>query len=154
MSADMYSAVRWLSFGRIIDIPLETCLAVLESWPRTGQDDRLRIGRSLLHWPIDGDRGTRQIEVRLARGPLRPPLRMRLEINRWSSSRTALDLLPDQRIRPAAAYFRAGHLLLDSLTHSLLEHRPARHLDRMPAVPSTSQAPAVTPAGSIGSGYG
>ena len=81
----------------------------------------------------------------MARGPLRPPLRMRLEINRWSSSRTALDLIPDQRVRPAEAYFRrAGHLLLDSLTHSLLEHRPARQLEHVPAVRSTGHAPAVT----------
>ena len=153
MSADMCSAVHWLSFGRIIDIPLETCVAVLESWPRTRQGDGLRIGRSRLRRPTDADHGARQIEVRLARGPLRPPLRMRLEINRWSSSRTALDLVPDQRIRPTAAYFRAGHLLLDSLTQSLLEYRPTGHLDRNKAVPSTGQAPGATPADSIGSGY-
>ena len=135
MSAGMCSAVRWLWFERIIDVPLETCVAVLESWPRTGRDGDLRIGRNLLRRPIDGDHGARQIEVRLARGSLRPPLHMRLEVNRWSSSRTALHLTPDQRVRPTDAYFRAGHLLLDSLTHSLLEHRPARQPARVPAVP-------------------
>jgi hypothetical protein len=48
---------------------------------------------------------------------------MRLDIDRWSrlSSTTALELFPDQRVRPTAAYFRAGHLLLDSLTQSLLQ---------------------------------
>ena len=149
----MCSAVRWMSFERIIDIPFETCLAVLDGWPRTGQGGGLHIGQSVLRWPIEVGCGAGQIEVGLARGPLRPPLRMRLEISRWSSSRTALDLIPDQRVRPTAAYFRAGHLLLDSLTQSLLEYRPTGHLDRNKAVPSTGQAPAATPADSIGSGY-
>jgi hypothetical protein len=125
----MCSAVSWLSFRRIIDIPFGTCVAALESWQRMGQDSELRIGQSLLRWPIehDRDRGTCQIEVGLARGPLRPPLRMRLDIDRWSpsSSRTALELIPCQRVRPTTAYFRSGHFLLDSLTHSLLQHLPA-----------------------------
>ena len=149
MSAGMLSAVSWLSFGRIIDIPFEICVAALESWQRTGQDGELHIGQSLLRWPIehDHDSCTYQIEVGLARGPLRPPLRMRLDINRWSpsSSRTALELIPCQRVRPTAAYFRSGHLLLDSLTHSLLQHLPTQHLDRVPAVPSTCQVPATNP---------
>ena len=145
MSADMCSAVRWMSFERITDIPFETCLAVLDGWPRTGQGGGLHIGQSVLRWPIEVGRGAGQIEVGLARGPLRPPLRMRLEISRWSSSRTALDLIPDQRVRPTAAYFRAGHLLLDSLTHSLLRHCPAQHLDLVPAVRSTGQGPAADP---------
>ncbi len=140
ISAGMCSAVSRLSFGRIIDVPFETCVSVLESWQRTGHDGGLRIGQSLLRWPIerDGDRSTCQIEVALARGPLRPPLRMRLEISRWSpsSARTALELIPDQRVRPTAAYFRSGHLLLDSLTRSLLQHLLAQHPDRAPAVPS------------------
>jgi hypothetical protein len=68
-----------------------------------------------------GGRGTCRIEVGLARGPLRPPLRMRLDIDRWSpsSARTALELIPCQRVRPSAAYFRSGHLLLDSLACAL-----------------------------------
>ena len=117
----------WLSFPRLIDLPFETCVATLESWQRTGQDGELHIGQSLLRWPIEHDRdhGIYRIEAGLARGPLRPPLRMRLEIARWSrlSSKTALELIPCQLVRPTADYFRSGHLLLDSLTHSLLQHR-------------------------------
>ena len=121
----------WLSFPRLIDLPFEICVATLESWQqRTGRDGELHIGQSLLRWPIEHDRGhgIYRIEAGLARGPLRPPLRMRLEIARWSrlSSRTALELIPCQLVRPTADYFRSGHLLLDSLTHSLLQHRPAQ----------------------------
>jgi len=124
----MSSPACWLSFPRIIDVPFETCVATLESWQRTGQDGELHIGRSLLRWPIehDRDRGTCRIEVGLARGPLRPPLRMRLEIDRWSPSRTALELIPHRLVRPTADYFRSGHLLMDSLTRSLLRHAPAQ----------------------------
>jgi hypothetical protein len=139
MSAGTGSAVSWLSFGRIIDVPFEVCVAALESWPRTGQDGELRIGQSLLRRLIEHARdwNTCQIEVGLARRPLRPPRRMRLEINRWHppSSRTALELIPCQRVRPTAAYFRSGHLLLDSLTHSLLQYLSAQHLGHVPAVP-------------------
>ena len=70
----------------------------------------------------DRDLGTRQIQVRLARGPLHPLhplLPMRLDIDRWSSASTALELIPCRLIRPTADYFRAGRLLLDSLTSSL-----------------------------------
>ena len=128
----MSSPVYWLSFPRIIDVPFEICVATLESWQRTGPDGGLRIGQSRLRWPIERDReyGTYRIEVGLARGLLRPPLRMRLDIDRWStsSSRTALELIPCQLVRPTAAYFRSGHLLLDSLTHSLVQHRPPQRL--------------------------
>jgi hypothetical protein len=117
--------VRWLSFPRLIDVPFEICVATLESWQRTGQGGELHIGQSLLRWPIEHDRDhdIYRIEVGLARGPLRSPLRMRLEIARWSrlSSRTALELIPCRLVRPTADYFRSGHLLLDSLTHSLLQ---------------------------------
>ncbi|HSS88695.1 MAG TPA: hypothetical protein VLL69_05210 [Streptosporangiaceae bacterium] len=121
----MSSPVYRLSFPRIIDVPFEICVATLESWQRTGHDGELRIGQSRLRWPIEHDResGTYRIEVGLARGPLRPPLRMRLDIHRWSPSRTALELIPCQLVRPTAAYFRSGHLLLDSLTHSLFLSR-------------------------------
>ena len=126
----MSSPVCWLSFPRIIDVPFETCMATLESWQRAGQDGELHIGPSLLRWPIehDSDLDTSWIEVGLARGPLRPPLRMRLNIYRWSrlSARTALELIPGQRVRPTEAYFRSGHLLLDSLTHSLRQSRPTQ----------------------------
>ncbi len=149
MSADMDSAVNWLSFGRIIDTPFETCVAALESWQRTGQDGKLHVGQSLLRWPIEHDRDccTCRIEVGLARGPLRPPRRMRLEINCWHppSSRTALELIPCQRVWPTAAYFRSGHILLDSLTRSLLQRIPAQHLDSVPAAPPVRQLPTTNP---------
>jgi hypothetical protein len=124
MSAGGSPAAGWLSFRRIIDIPLQTCVAALENGQRTGPRSDLRIGRSLLRGPIEHDRdsGTYRIEVRLARGPLRPLLPMRLHIDRWSgpAARTALELIPSTRVRPAAAYFRAGHLLLDALTRRLV----------------------------------
>jgi hypothetical protein len=130
MGAGGCAAVSWLSFRRIIDIPFETCVATLEDWQRTGPDGEQRIGPSLLRWPIEHDRDccTCRIEVGLARGPLRPPLRMRLDIDRWSppSTRTALELIPCRRARPTTAYFRSGHLLLDSLTHALQQHWPAQ----------------------------
>ena len=112
---------RWLSFRRIADIPFETCVAGLDSWRRTRHGGELRIGHSLLRGPIEYDRdtGTCRIQVRLARGPLRPHLRMRLDIDRWSPSSTAFELIPRGRVRPTAAYFRAGHLVLDSLIRSL-----------------------------------
>src|SRR5207247_10132157 len=92
----------------------ETCVAALENWQRTEQDGELRIGHSLLRGPIEHDRvsGTCRIDVRLARGPMRPLLRMRLNIDRWSwpPARTALELIPCDRVRPTAADFRAGHL--------------------------------------------
>ena len=129
MNASTRSMRGWLSFRRIVDIPLETCVAALDSWQRTGQDSELHIGKSRLRGPIehDHDSGTCGTEVRLARGPLRPLLRMRLDIDRWSASSIALELIPCGSVRPTAAYFRGGHLLLDSLTHSLRQHLPSAH---------------------------
>jgi len=125
-----------LSFRRIVDLPFEACVAALGSWLHAGQDGDLHIGPSLLRGPAEHDRdsGTCRIEVRLARRPLRPPLRMRLDVDRWSPppSRTALELIPCQRVRPTATYFRAGHLLLDSLTRTLRQHLPAPHFDPVP----------------------
>ena len=140
MSAGTCSVLDRLPFRRIVDVPFETCLAAVESWQRTGLDGELRIGESRLRGPIEHDRdsGTRRIEVRLARGPLRPLLRMRLNIDRWSCSSTALELIPCGRVRPTAAYFRAGHLLLDSLARSLSLQLPAAH-----ARDTESQPPAV-----------
>ena len=127
----------WVSFRRIIDISFETCVAALESWQLTGHDSELHLGHSLLRGPIEHDRcsGTYRVEVRLARGPLRPLLRMRLAIDRWSwsPSRTALELIPCRRARPTATYFQAGHLLLDSLTDSLTRHLPAQRFDGVPS---------------------
>jgi len=112
-----------LSFLRIVDIPFRTCAAALETWPHTGQD-----GRPVVCGPAEHDRdsGTCRVQVRLARGPLRPALRMRLEADHWSSSppRTALELIPCGPVRPSAAYFRAGHLLLDQLTRWLARPWP------------------------------
>jgi hypothetical protein len=122
----MCSAVAWLSFWRIVDIPFETCVSALENWQHTEQDGKLHVGHSLVRGPVEHDRGpgTCRMEVRLARGRLRPLLRMRLDIDRWNGprARTSLELIPCQRVRPTATYFRAGHLLLDSLTHSLPQH--------------------------------
>jgi len=127
ISAGTCSVLGQLPFRRIVDVPFETCLAAVESGQRTRPDGELRIGESRVRGPIghDRDSGTHRIEVRLARGPLRPLLHMRLNIDRWSSSSTALELIPCGRVRPSAAYFRAGHLLLDSLVRSLSQPLPA-----------------------------
>ena len=71
-----------LSFRRIVDIPFETCMAALDRWQRAGRDGELWLGESQLLGPMERDRdsGTRRLEVRLARGPLRPILRMRLAV--------------------------------------------------------------------------
>jgi hypothetical protein len=118
----MDSGLGWLSFQRIVDIPFEACVAALESWQREGYDGALQIGHSRLRGPVEHDRdsGTCRVDVRLARGPLRPLLRMRLDIDRWSpSSSTALELIPCRLVRATASYFQAGQHLLDSLSHSL-----------------------------------
>ena len=112
------------SFRRIVDMPFEACVAALESWLR-GQRHygELQVGRSWLRGPVvhDPDWGTFRIEVGLARGRLRRRLRMRLDVDCWSStfSETAFELTPCERVRLTASYFRAGHLLLDSLVDSL-----------------------------------
>jgi hypothetical protein len=120
MSTSMIPVLESLSFWRTVDVPFETCVAALDSWLRTGHGAELWIGGSQLLGPMEHDRdlGTRRIQVRLARGPLHPMLRMRLDIDRWSSSSTALELIPSRLVRPTADYFRAGRLLLDSLTRS------------------------------------
>ena len=112
-----------LSFRRIADVPFGTCVAALESWQLTGPDGGRRTGQGLVRGPAghDRDSGTYQVQVRLARGPLRPRLRMRLQADHWSSRppRTALELIPCGHVRPGAGYFRAGHLLMDTLIRSL-----------------------------------
>jgi hypothetical protein len=137
MGADMVPAGGQLSFSRIVDIPFETCLAALYNWWRTGPGGEFGFGRSMPHGPVEHDRdtGTRRIQIRLARGPLRSPLRMRLDIDRWSSTSTAIELIPGGRVRPTATYFRAGHLLLDSLTRSLPQHMPPAHAQRTESQP-------------------
>ena len=117
-----------LSFRRIAGIPFDAHLAAPDSWQVTGHDGELGLGDSVLRGPIEHDHhlGTRRIEVRLARGRLRPPVRMRLEITPWYNGATALELIPCQQVRPSAAYFAAGHRLLDSLTHPLPVRVPAQ----------------------------
>ena len=124
MSTSIVPELGSLSFWRIVDVPLETCLAALDSWQRAGHGGELRFGGSQLLGTMEHDRdsGTRTIQVRLARGPLHPSLRMRLDIDRWSSSSTALELIPGRLVRPTADYFRAGRLLLDSLARSMSQH--------------------------------
>ena len=134
-----------MSFRRIIDVPFGTWAAALDGWQQAGHRD-LRVGRSLLRGPAARDRetGTRRIQVRLARGPLRPPLRMRLELDRWSATSTVAELIPDGRVRPTAAYFRAGHRLLDLLPGSLLPYQAAAGAPdtaRRPPVPVSSGRP-------------
>ena len=134
------------SFRRIVDVPFETCVAALDSWQRTAQGGEVRFGDSLLCGPVERDPGsaTCRIQVRLARGMLRPLLRMRLDIDRWSSSSSAVELIPGGRVRPTAAYFRAGHLLLDSLTGHLLQPLPAaqaRDTAPQPPVPASAGRP-------------
>jgi hypothetical protein len=97
MSASMVPAPGPLSFRRVVDIPFETFLAALDSWQRTGQGGELRSAGS------------------------------QLDIDRWSTSSTALELIPCGRVRPTAAYFRAGHLLLDWLTCSLPQQLAPAH---------------------------
>ena len=109
-----------LSFRRIEGTPFDAYMAVLERWQLTGYDSELRLGDSVLRGPIEHDHyfGTWRIEVRLARGRLRPPVRMRLEIAPWYAGATVLELIPCQRVRPSAAYFAAGDRLLESLTRT------------------------------------
>jgi hypothetical protein len=125
----------WLSFRRIADIPFDACMAALEGLLREGSHGEIHAGQSRLRGPINHDRrsGTCRVEVRLARGPLRPVLRMRLNIDCWSPppSSTALELIPCRRVRASASYFRAGHLLMDSLIHSLQLEREIQPLDRV-----------------------
>ena len=123
MSTRTRPARAWFSFRRIVDVPFGTSVAALERGQLTGPDDGRLAGQGLVCGPAEHDRdcGTCRVQVRLARGPLRPPLRMRLQADHWSSSppQTALELIPCGHVRPSAAYFRAGHLLLDSLARSL-----------------------------------
>ena len=131
MSAGTRPDRAWLSFRRIADIPFGTCVAALESWQLTGPDGGRHTGQGLVCGPAghDRDSGACRVPVRLARGPLRPRLRMRLQADHWSSRppRTALELIPCGHVRPGAGDFRAGHLLMDTLIRSLApqEHQSA-----------------------------
>ena len=140
-SADMSAVAGPDSFWRITQVPFAAWLAALERWQLTGHGSELRLGTSQLRGPAGHDphSGTCQIEVRLARGALRRPLRMRLDIDRWSATSTALTLIPCQRVRPGDAYFRAGRALLDSLTGA------ARALASTAAVQPRQHVPAPRP---------
>ena len=141
MSTSMIPVLRSQSFWQIVDVPFETYVAALDSWLGTSHRGELRFGRSQLLGPLEHDRdvGTRRIQVRLARGPLLRPLRMRLDLDRWSASSTAVELIPCGRVRPTAAYFRAGHLLLDAMIRAWSQHlssaqdRDAASRGRVPA---------------------
>ena len=95
-------------------------------------------------WAAEGDSdpATRRIQVRLARGPLRPLLRMKLDIDHWSSSSTTLELIPCECVRPAtAASFGAGHLLLDSLTDAVAQRVPPAHARETASQPHALTGP-------------
>jgi len=128
MSTSMIPDLESLSFWRIADIPFQTWVTALDGWLRPRHGGELWFGASQLLGPGEHDRdlGTHRIQVRLARGPLHPPLRMRLDIDRWSSSSTALELIPSRLVRPTAGYFQAGRLLLDSLTCSVSQYPEPR----------------------------
>ena len=153
MSTSMVPVSGSLSFWRIVDVSFETYVAALDSWLRTRHDGELRFGGSQLLGPMEHDRdvGTCRIQVRLARGPLHPLLGMRLDIDRWSSSSTAVELIPCGRVQPTTAYFRAGHLLLDALTRSLRQHVPQAYAagiasqPHAPMVPGVLSAPRTAP---------
>ena len=123
MSAGTRPDRAWLPFRRIADVPFGTCVAALENWQLTGPDGGRHTSHGLVCGPAghDRDSGACRVLVRLARGPLRPRLRMRLQADHWSSRppRTALELIPCGHVRPGAGYFRAGHLLMDTLIRSL-----------------------------------
>ena len=140
MSAGTAPARGSLSFRRIVDVPFQTCAAAFDPVQRAGQAGEVRFGDSLLRGPVEREPGsaTCRMQVRLARGALRPRLRMRVDIDGWSSSSTAVELIPGGRVRPPAAYFRAGHLLLDSLIRHLRQPLPpaqARDTASQPPVP-------------------
>ncbi len=124
MTTSMIADLGSLSFWRIAAVPFDTYVAALDSWLPARHGSELWFGGSQLLAPMEHDRdlGTRRIQVRLARGPLHPLLPMRLDIDRWSASSTVLELIPSRLVRPTADYFRAGRLLLDSLTRSVSEH--------------------------------
>ena len=149
-NADMRAVVGPLSFWRVTNIPFGAWMTALERWQLTGHGGELRLGESLLRGPAKHDQhfGTCQIEVRLARGALRRPLRMRLDIDYWSATSTALTLIPCQPVRPGRAYFDAGRRLLDSLTAA------ARAVAGTAAVQPRQHLPAPRPSGPCPAGGG
>jgi len=95
----------WPSFRRIVPIPFGAWMAAVERWQLTESGGELRIGHSVLRGPAEHDPrfGTCRIEADLARGPLHPPTRMRLGIDHWSATATALEIIPCRRVQPTGA---------------------------------------------------
>jgi hypothetical protein len=146
--ADIPPVAGWPLFRRIVPIPFAAWMAALECWQLTGSGSELRLGHSVLRGPAEQDPhfGTCRVEAYLARGPLRPPTRMRLGIDHWSATATVLELIPCRRVQPTAAYSRAGCDLLEALAHALPQPavaqtqpgRQAQHIRR-------HRRPAATP---------
>ncbi len=111
MSTSMVPVLGSLSFWRIVDVPFETFVATLDSGLRTRHGGELRFGGSQLLGPMEHDRdlGTRRIQVRLARGPLRPPAHSGLFPGRPSPARLANPLF-------APAFGVVGHAVNRGLT--------------------------------------
>jgi hypothetical protein len=142
LSADI-RPVDQLSFWRVVNVPYPAWRAALDHWQLTAPGIELRLGPGVLRGPAGHDPhfGTCQIQARLGRGPLRSLLRMRLEIDRWSPTATALALIPCQRTRPTTGYFRAGRHLLDTLTRAVAACPPApRRAGVTPPRPPAEQA--------------
>jgi hypothetical protein len=116
------------SFRRIEEISCDAYLAVLAGWELTGDGGELCLGGSVVRGPVERDDffGTWRVEVFLARGRLRRPVQMRLEIAPWYGGATVLELIPCRQVRPSAAYLAAGDRLLDCLTRTRPASVPAR----------------------------
>ena len=74
---------------------------------------------------------------------------MRLAIDRWSA--TATELVPGRRVWSTAAYFRAGHRLLDAVTRSLPRQSPTQ---RLGGAASQSPVQQRTPSAGVPGGTG
>jgi hypothetical protein len=121
-AADEFAPLTYLlSFQLVADVPFDAFMAAVEK-RLTEHGGELRLGNGRLLGPAEPDQffGTRRLEVRLGRGPLRPAVRMRLDIAPWSPAATTLELIPCQRVKPSAGYFAAGRRLLDSLTPAVM----------------------------------
>ena len=112
------STRAWLSYRRIVDVPFRTCVAALDRGQLTGPDggpdlvcgSAARPGQRELQGPgPPAPRAAAPPAVDAAAGR---PLVLR-------APRIALELIPCGPVRPGAAYFRAGHQLLDSLARWL-----------------------------------
>lgn len=126
LSADIRPADP-LSFWRVVHVPYPAWLAALDHWQLTAPGTELRLGPGVLRGPAGHDPqfGTCHVHARLRPGPLRPPVRMRLDIDHWSPTATALALICCQRAQPTTGYFRAGRHLLDTLTRAVAACPPA-----------------------------